>query len=37
MGDMPTRVRLQHADGHTEEINLDDVITTTVRVNGKMF
>ena len=37
MGDVPTRVRLQHADGRTEEIETDDVCVSRLWFNGKWF
>ena len=37
MGDVPTRVRLQHADGRTSEMWLEDVTGDRIRINGKWF
>ena len=37
MGDVPTRVRLQHADGRTSEMWLEDVTVDRILINGKWF
>ncbi len=34
---MPTRVRLQHADGRTGETWLEDVTVNRILFNGKWF
>ena len=34
---MPTRVRLQHADGHTDETWLEDVTVGRILFNGMRF
>ena len=37
MGDVPTRVRLQHADGRASEMWLEDVTVDRILINGKWF
>ena len=34
---MPTKARLQYADGRTEEIEIDDVCVSRLWFNGKWF
>ena len=37
VGLMPTKARLQYADGRTEEIERDDVCVSRLWFNGKWF